>query len=74
MQAIEIDGLKKNEASELFGISRNTINLWFKRRNKTGDIKVKIRASSSQQFQIQKRYQVTQRDHFQYQFLRSHLI
>ena len=29
MQAIEMDGLKKNEASELFGISRNTINLWF---------------------------------------------
>jgi transposase len=27
MQAIELDGLKKREASELFNISRNTINL-----------------------------------------------
>ena len=52
MQAIEMDGLKKNEASELFGISRNTINLWFKRRDETGDIKVKVRASSSQQVKI----------------------
>ena len=52
MQAIEMDGLKKNEASELFGISRNTINLWFKRRDETGDIKVKVRASSSQQPKI----------------------
>ncbi|MCX5963199.1 MAG: IS630 transposase-related protein, partial [Cyanobacteria bacterium] len=46
MQAIEMDGLKKNEASQLFDISRNPINLWFKRRDKTGDIKVKARASS----------------------------
>lgn len=52
MQAIEMDGLKKNEASQLFDISRNTINLWFKRRDKTGDIKVKARASSSQQPKI----------------------
>ena len=52
MQAIEMDGLKKNEASQLFDISRNTINLWFKRRDKTGDVKVKIRASSSQQPKI----------------------
>jgi hypothetical protein len=29
MQAIELDGLKKSEASQLFNISRNTINLWF---------------------------------------------
>jgi transposase len=27
IQAIELDGLKKSEASELFNISRNTINL-----------------------------------------------
>jgi len=52
MQAIEMDGLKKNEASQLFDISRNTINLWFKRRDKTGDIKVKVRVSSSQKPKI----------------------
>ena len=35
MQAIELDGLKKSEASQLFNISRNTINLWFQRQNLT---------------------------------------
>jgi transposase len=52
MQAIEMDGLKKTEASELFDISRNTIDLWFKRRDETGDIEVKTRASTSQQPKI----------------------
>ena len=37
MQAIELDGLKKSEASQLFNISRNTINLWLKRKAETGD-------------------------------------
>lgn len=55
MQAIEMDGLKKNEASQLFDISRNTIKLWFKRRDKTGDIKVKARATSRQQTKISDR-------------------
>jgi transposase len=31
IQALELDGLKKSEASELFNISRNTINLWLQR-------------------------------------------
>jgi transposase len=52
LQAIEMDGLKKTEASELFDISRNTINLWFESRDETVDIKVKTRASSSQQPKI----------------------
>ncbi|OUL22811.1 transposase [Nostoc sp. RF31YmG] len=43
MQAIELDGLKKSEASQLFNISRNTINLWCQRKAQTGDIKVKPR-------------------------------
>ncbi|OUC14907.1 MAG: hypothetical protein B0A82_09610 [Alkalinema sp. CACIAM 70d] len=43
--AIELDGLKKQEASELFHISRNTINLWLKRKAETGDIKPKQRQS-----------------------------
>ena len=37
MQAIELDGLKKSEASQLFSISRNMINLWCQRKAKTGD-------------------------------------
>lgn len=37
LQAIEQDGMKKSEASQLFNISRNTINLWLKRQAETGD-------------------------------------
>ncbi|MGG6263047.1 IS630 family transposase [Leptolyngbya sp. AN03gr2] len=43
MQAIEMDGLKKSEASQLFNISRNTINLWCQRKAQTGDILPKPR-------------------------------
>jgi transposase len=39
IQAIEMDGFKKCEASELFNISRNTIDLWLKRKEQTGDFK-----------------------------------
>jgi transposase len=39
IDAIELDGLKKSEASELFHISRNTIDLWFKRRQDTGNLR-----------------------------------
>jgi len=38
MQAIELDGLKKREASELFNIRRNTIDLWLQRKAETGDV------------------------------------
>ena len=41
IQAIQLDGLKKSEASQLFGISRNTIDLWLKRQAKTGDFQAK---------------------------------
>lgn len=37
IQAIELDGLKKSEASQLFNISRHTIDLWLKRKAETGD-------------------------------------
>ncbi|MBD2022812.1 helix-turn-helix domain-containing protein [Leptolyngbya sp. FACHB-36] len=47
MQAIELDGIKKSEASQVFNISRNTINLWFHRRAETGDVAVKPRVTSS---------------------------
>lgn len=43
LQAIELDGYKKSEASQLFNISRNTIDLWFKRKAETGEVQVKQR-------------------------------
>ena len=52
MQAIELDGLKKCEASLLFNISRNTINLWFQRKAETGNIKPKQRKASQQNSKI----------------------
>jgi transposase len=36
--SIEIDGRKKGEVSEIFNISRNTIDLWLKRKEKTGTV------------------------------------
>jgi transposase len=48
IDAIEMDGMKKSEASELFNISRNTINLWFQRRAETGDVKAKPRSRAGQ--------------------------
>jgi transposase len=47
MQAIELDGLNKSEASKLFNISRNTINLWCRRKAETGDVQVQPRPTSS---------------------------
>jgi transposase len=41
IEAIELDGRKKCEVSEIFNISRNTIDLWLKRKAQTGDIKPK---------------------------------
>ena len=37
IQAIQLDGLKVSEANLLFGISRDTIRLWLKRQQETGD-------------------------------------
>ena len=52
MEAIELDGLKKSEASQLFNISRNTINLWFQRKAQTGDVKPKPRQASQHNSKI----------------------
>ncbi len=41
IQAIQLDGMKKSEVSQLFNISRNTIDLWLKRQTETGDYKAK---------------------------------
>lgn len=46
IQAIELDSLKKVEASQLFNISRNTINLWLQRKAETGDVQAKPRRAS----------------------------
>ena len=37
IEAIELDGLKKSKAAKVFRISRNTIDLWLKRKEATGD-------------------------------------
>jgi transposase len=39
IDAIELNGMKRCEASEFFGISRNTIHLWLRRKAQTGDVK-----------------------------------
>lgn len=39
--AIEQDGMKRCEASTVFQISRNTINLWFQQKAATGDVQPK---------------------------------
>ena len=36
IQAIELDGMNKTEAAQVFQISRNTINLWLQRKASTG--------------------------------------
>jgi transposase len=41
IDAIELDGHKKCDVSEIFNISRNTINLWLKRKAETGELKPK---------------------------------
>jgi transposase len=41
IEAIELNGMKRCEASELFGISRNTIHQWFQIKAETGDVKPK---------------------------------
>jgi transposase len=58
IQSVELDGLKKGEACELFNISRNTLNLWFQRRVQTGDIHPKPRQAS------QKHQKITDWEHF----------
>lgn len=52
MEAIEQNGYKKQEASEMFNISRNTINLWFQRKAATGDVQAKPRRKGSLQQKI----------------------
>jgi transposase len=41
INAIELDGMKKTEAAQVFQISRNTINLWLQRQAESGDYQPK---------------------------------
>lgn len=41
IEAIELNGMPRCEASEYFGISRNTINEWFHLKAETGDVKAR---------------------------------
>lgn len=43
IDAIELDGMKRCEASVHFCISRNTINLWLRLQAETGDVQAKVR-------------------------------
>lgn len=52
LQALELDGFKKSEVSQLFNISRNTIDLWLKRKAATGDVQAKQRQATSQRQKI----------------------
>lgn len=36
------NGMKKTQASRIFQISRNTIDLWLKKREKTGDYRAEV--------------------------------
>ena len=47
LQALALDGFKKSEVSQFFNISRNTIDLWLKRKAATGDVQAKQRPVAS---------------------------
>ena len=47
LQAMELDGFKKSEVSQFFNISRNTIDLWLKRKAATGNVQAKQRQAVS---------------------------
>jgi len=52
IDAIELNGMKKREASIAFQISRNTINLWLKRKASTGSLAPLSNAPVSRQRKI----------------------
>ncbi len=52
IDAIELDGMKRCEASEHFRISRNTINLWLQRKAETGDVQAKARQDTGHSHKI----------------------
>jgi transposase len=52
IEAIELNGMKRSEASAAFNISRNTINTWFQRRAETGDFYPKVREQKNKRQKI----------------------
>jgi transposase len=52
INAIELDGMKKSEASAVFGISRNTIDLWLKRKAATGSVAPPVNSCARRQRRI----------------------
>lgn len=50
--AIELDGMKKSEASAVFGISRNTIDLWLTRKAMTGSLAPQVNSKARRQQRI----------------------
>lgn len=52
IDAIELDGMKKSEASTVFRISRNTIDLWLKRKATTGSVAPRVNSSARRQRRI----------------------
>ncbi|MDT9242244.1 MAG: IS630 transposase-related protein, partial [Limnospira sp. PMC 1261.20] len=42
INAIELYGMSKTKASQVFHVSRNTINLWLQRKEHTGDFLPKL--------------------------------
>jgi transposase len=52
MDAIELNGMTKSEASIAFQISRNTIDLWLKRKASTGNLAPSSNAPVSRQGKI----------------------
>lgn len=47
IEAVELDGIRKSDACDLFHISRNTLHLWLQRKAETGDVKAKPRGRST---------------------------
>jgi transposase len=52
INAIELDGMKKSEVSAIFGISRNTIDLWLKQKAATGSLAPQVNARACRQRRI----------------------
>lgn len=52
IDAIELNGLKKSEVSEGFGISRNTINRWYRQKAELGHLKANVRTTANPRAKI----------------------
>ncbi|ELS02555.1 transposase [Xenococcus sp. PCC 7305] len=66
IDAIELNGMKRCEAAELFEISRNSINLWFNRKVQTGTIEPKKREKQGHS------HKITDWDEFRYFVQKNH--